>query len=51
MANNTKKGYRVGPVAGREQYQEPDGTWVKVDENGKVRGAKQGAPFKGVRKR
>lgn len=50
MAKN-KGGRRVGPVNDRYQEQMSDGTWVKYDTDDKVRGAKQGDPFKGVRKK
>lgn len=50
MAKN-KDGHRIGYTSGREQFQTDDGTWVKLDDNGKIRGAKQGTPFKNVRKK
>lgn len=51
MAKNTGQGHRKGPINEREQYQTDDGMWVKVDDDGNIVGVKQGAPFKGVRKR
>ena len=31
MARNTGKGYRIGSVDDRSQFQRPDGYWVKRD--------------------
>jgi hypothetical protein len=50
MAKN-KDGHRTGAINNRYQEQLSDGTWVKYDDNDKLRGAKQGEPFKNVRKK
>ncbi len=52
MATNTGKGFRRGAVAGRTQFERPDGLFQKRDEaTGRVMEVKQGeGPFKGVAK-
>ena len=52
MATNSGKGYRIGAVKGRTQFQRPDGNWQKRDEsNGQFMPVKDdGTPYKGVAK-
>ena len=50
MGKNTGKGYRIGAVRGRTQFQRDDGRYQKRDEGtGQFMGVKDdGTPFKGV---
>lgn len=52
MARNTGNGFRRGAVAGRTQFQRPDGNWQKRDERtGQLMDVKDGGdPFKGIAK-
>jgi hypothetical protein len=49
MARNTGKGYRQGPVKGRDQVYNPrTDRWTKQDENGQFMSSKNdGSPYKG----
>ena len=50
MAKNTGKGYRIGSVDERTQFQTPSGDWAKRDrDTGRILDVKtSGGKFKGV---
>lgn len=52
MGVNTGKGYRIGAVRGRTQFQQENGDWQKRDEgSGRFMERKSSdGPFKGVAK-
>lgn len=50
MATNTGKGYRIGSVRDRSQFQHPNGHWIERDTtSGRFKNVKaDGDRFKGV---
>ena len=49
MAKNTGKGYRIGAVTNRSEFQHPNGTYVKRDTTtGRIMNVSDN-PHKGVR--